>query len=218
MPVRKQEAEAVTPETVVFIHGLWMTGLELFRLRHRAKRAGYHTERFSYRTVSGSLDDNAEALHDFLAGLPDGRTHLVAHSLGGLLCLRLFERYGPPVTGRLVFLGSPVRGSQAARATASHRLGEVMLGQSARDGLIPAGEPEWCWPNQLGVLAGIKSAGMVSFMGQLPAPNDGTVVLEETRIAGAADRIELPVTHMGMVFSRAVADQVIHFLRNGSFG
>lgn len=203
--------------TVVFIHGLWMKGFELFLLRRRIKSAGFATRRFSYRTMAATLDENAAALSEYLASLGDGPVHLVAHSLGGILTVRLFERYGPLVNGRVVFLGSPVRGSSVARATAARPFGDVMLGRSGQEGLLQEQEPVWEWPNPLGVIAGTKSIGVGRVVSDMDGPGDGTVALAETEIRGATDIFTFPVTHTSMLFSRPVADQVIHFLRNGRF-
>jgi hypothetical protein len=51
----------------------------------------------------------------------------------------------------------------------------------------------------------------------MPVPHDGTVAVAETRIEGAADHLVLPVTHLSMLWSAAVADQAVHFLREGRF-
>lgn len=204
--------------TVVFIHGLWMKGFELFLLRRRIESAGFDTRRFSYRTMAATLDENAAALKEHLAALGDGPVHLVAHSLGGILTVRLFERYGSLVNGRVVFLGSPVRGSSVARATAARPFGDVMLGRSGQEGLLEKQEPAWDWPNPLGVIAGTKSIGVGRVVSDMDGPGDGTVAQAETEIRGATDSLTLPVTHMSMLFDRPVADQVVHFLRNGSFG
>ena len=52
---------------------------------------------------------------------------------------------------------------------------------------------------------------------ELPEPNDGIVAVAETVIPGERDRIILPVSHSGMLVSRAVATQAAAFLRNGKF-
>ena len=44
---------------------------------------------------------------------------------------------------------------------------------------------------------------------------DGTVLLEETELDGAADRVVLRVSHTGMLFSAEVALQAAAFLRSG---
>jgi len=204
-------------ETVVFIHGLWMTGLELFFLRRMVRDAGYVTEQFSYRTMAGTLHENARSLQAFLASLNDAPIHLVAHSLGGLLSLYLFNELNYRVDGKLVFLGSPVRGSQAARAFAANRIGEVILGRSGQEGLLQESRPEWRYENPLGILAGTRGLGVGAAVSDLEKPNDGAVALSETHMPGAADRIEMDVSHSSMLMSRAVGDQVIHFLNAGRF-
>jgi pimeloyl-ACP methyl ester carboxylesterase len=211
-----REDSLQTPETVVFIHGLWMTGMELYFLRRMVGESGYATERFSYRTMAGTLDENAESLRDFLQTVEGSPVHLVAHSLGGLLTLRLFERFGEVTNGHVVFMGSPVQGSQAARATAARLLGEVILGRSGQEGLLQQSRPEWRWSNPLGVIAGTRGIGMGVAMGDLQEPSDGTVAVSETRIPGCRDCIELDVSHSSMLFSRPVADQLIAFLRDAA--
>ena len=68
-----------------------------------------------------------------------------------------------------------------------------------------------------GVIAGDRAFGMGRLIGPLPKPNDGTVTVAETRLPGATDHIVLPVTHLSMLWSGAVADEVIAFLRDGRF-
>ncbi len=54
-------------------------------------------------------------------------------------------------------------------------------------------------------------------IGELSNPNDGTVAVAETHLHGAKDHIALPVSHLGMLVSRQVAIQVVHFLQQGRF-
>ena len=51
----------------------------------------------------------------------------------------------------------------------------------------------------------------------LPAPHDGTVSVESTRLRGMRDHIVLPYTHTFIVAAGPVADQVDRFLRHGAF-
>jgi pimeloyl-ACP methyl ester carboxylesterase len=210
-------SQSNSPEVVVFVHGLWMTGMELFWLRRLVRERGYAVEQFSYRTIGGRLDDNAAFLRDFLYSIDAGAVHLVGHSLGGLLILRMFEQHEYRRPGRVVFMGSPVQGSQTAKAVAATRFGSVVLGRSGEQGLTESARHEWTFENELGVIAGTGGVGIGRALSELPEPNDGTVAVEETRIEGATDGIELPVTHSGMAVSRQVADQIVHFLRQGCF-
>jgi len=59
--------------------------------------------------------------------------------------------------------------------------------------------------------------GLGRLVGTLGGASDGTILVEETQIEGAADRVVLRVSHTGMVFSAAVARQVGVFLGTGRF-
>ena len=52
---------------------------------------------------------------------------------------------------------------------------------------------------------------------EIDAPNDGTVLVEETYLAGAKEHVTLRVSHSGMMLSAAVARKTAAFLRSGSF-
>jgi hypothetical protein len=91
------------------------------------------------------------------------------------------------------------------------------MGLSASD-LLP-GHPERCWlgGRDLGVIAGDLAMGLGRLMGRMPAPNDGTVWLDETDLPGATEQLQVRASHSGMMFSAEVARQVAAFLRDGRF-
>jgi hypothetical protein len=71
---------------------------------------------------------------------------------------------------------------------------------------------------EIGVIAGNYAVGLGRVVAwDLPLPNDGAVTVAETQVAAACDRVELPVSHTGMLFSRRVALQTAAFLRDGRF-
>jgi pimeloyl-ACP methyl ester carboxylesterase len=143
--------------------------------------------------------------------------HLVGHSLGGLMLLKLFELMPEQPPGRVVLLGSPVTGSHAARSVARWAIGPSLLGQIALAEIVERGPRQWTLPRELGVIAGSTSAGLGRIVSDLPEPNDGTVAVEETRIEGMSDHIVLPVTHTGMLASTTVSACIAAFLRTGLF-
>ena len=68
------------------------------------------------------------------------------------------------------------------------------------------------------MIAGTRGVGLGRLVApDLPQPNDGAVAVSETQLAAARDRLELPVSHTGMLFSRQVSRQVRAFLRYGRF-
>jgi hypothetical protein len=69
----------------------------------------------------------------------------------------------------------------------------------------------------LGVIAGDLGFGLGRLVGTLGGPSDGTIMVEETELDGATDRLVLRVSHTGMLFSAAVARAAGAFLRSGRF-
>src|SRR5450631_2053472 len=154
---------------VVYIHGLWLTGAEAVLLRRRLSHdLGAETRAFAYRSVNSNLSDNAGALEQYLSLIRTDRLHLVAHSLGGLVVLKLFERPSstlPP--GRVVLLGSPVCGSRSAQRLARLPFGRAILGRTVADGLLAPRERRWQGGRDLGVIAGDSGLGLGRLLGPM---------------------------------------------------
>jgi pimeloyl-ACP methyl ester carboxylesterase len=205
---------------VVYVHGLWLTGIEGGFLRKRLGRElKAETRAFSYASVKATVSTNAEALGKFLAELRADTLHLVGHSLGGLVILKLFETGAverlPP--GRIVFLGSPLNGSRAAQNLARVPLGKMLLGRGVHEELLSSRKRGWRGQRDLGVIAGSLSMGLGKLVGAHGAPNDGTIFVDETRLAGISQHLVVPVSHTGLPFSKLVARQTGAFLQAGRF-
>ncbi len=202
--------------TVVFVHGIWMTGLELSLLRYRIARCGYRTRLFRYRSIRRSPAENAEALAAFLARQEGSTLHLVAHSLGGIVVCHLLASQSPARLGRVLMLGSPLRGSLPARRLWRHRWLRPLLGRSGEGGLLD-GAPPCPEGLEIGMIAGTRGFGIGTLLtgGALPRPHDGTVAVDETQDPAIRQRLQLPIDHFGMLFSRRVAEAACRFLRGG---
>lgn len=193
-----------------------MVGLEFTALRYRVGRAGFLTRRFHYSSLLHGVDHNARKMGAYLQALPAERLHLVAHSLGGLVTLRMFQQGVTLPPGRVVFLGSPIRGSRAAEYLTQKGLG-WSIGRSGPGGLAEKYEPRWTEPRELGVVAGTHEFAINPMNFGLVSPHDGMVSLEETRIEGAKDSVTIHSNHTGMLLRRELAVQVTQFLQSGSF-
>src|SRR5450631_689071 len=214
-------ADAVST-VVVYVHGLWQSGSESILLRRRlARDLDADAVAFSYPSVAANAGANARALAEYLCAIRADTLHLVGHSLGGTVILKSFEESGemeallPP--GRIVLMGSPLRGSRTARNLARLPFGKKIMGLTVGQELMVARERRWERARELGVIAGEFGIGLGRLVGTLGGPSDGTVLLEETAIEGAADRLVLRVSHTGMLFSAAVAHAAGAFLRTGRF-
>jgi pimeloyl-ACP methyl ester carboxylesterase len=204
---------------VVFVHGLWMTGAESLLLRRRlAIERGYGLKVFRYASVGMPSAHIIAALHGTIAAIEAPQVHLIGHSLGGLMILRCLARYPMAQPGRVVFLGTPAAGSRAARRFAESGLGRRLLGAASAEELLHQRAARWDVGRELGVIAGTMPLGFGRLLLKFGEDNDGTVAVSETRVAGAAASLALPVTHSGMLWSARVAREAGSFLEYGSFG
>ena len=200
---------------IVLVHGLWFGAWATARLARLLGKKGFSVRRADYRTTRGTLADHAARLRDF-AGQSNAQTqHFVGHSLGGLLILKMLSLYDDLPPGRVVFLGSPLRGSVVARKMAkipgaTRLLGKVRTALEEGYAGIPAGR-------EAGMIAGSKPVGLGWLVGGTRGPGDGTVAIAETRVEGLADHCILPVTHTSMLYSRKVAQKTARFLESGRF-
>ncbi len=199
-----------SPATVILVHGLWMTGLELRWLGRQLERGGFRVRYFRYRSWSGSLDRAAAQLRRFVERQGEGLFHLLGHSLGGIVIARMLERGDPAGLGRIVLLGSPQQGSALAAVLERCRAGRFLLGPVAGEGIV-RNRPASLAGREPLVIAGTLSFGFAGLFG-VAVPNDGTVAAVETQVPGASP-ILVRASHMGMLFSRAVAAGICKFLK-----
>lgn len=203
-------------DTVIIVHGLWMHGLVMLPLQRQLARQGFAMRRLSYPSWSGRLDGNVAALAAFAASAPGERLHVVAHSLGGLLALHWLAGGADARVARLVMLGSPTAGCHCATWLQRHGPLARLVGHSLPAALarVPTRLPG---DIDVGIVAGTRPIGLGRLIPGLPKPNDGVVAVAETRWPDTHDRIELPVTHAGMLLSKDCADQTANFLHTGNF-
>lgn len=200
---------------VVLVHGLWMNRLAMLPLAWRLERRGFHVTRHGYRSVSRGLRDNARRLAA-TCRKSSGRLHLVGHSLGGLVIMAMMRDHPEIPVQRVVLIGSPYADSAAAHRVGRFAWSRRMIGRTMRDWLreprpaVPAGV-------ELGVIAGVGVVGLGRLLAALPPPNDGVVMVEETRVPGATDSIVLRTSHSAMLVSASVACATCAFLAHGKF-
>jgi pimeloyl-ACP methyl ester carboxylesterase len=205
---------------VVYVHGLWQRGGESVWLRRRLSQdLKAEARTFSYPSVAADATSNARALAKFLSAIRADTLHLVGHSLGGLVILKLFEDDPqarlPP--GRIVLLGSPLQGSRTAQNLARLPFGKKIMGLGVAEELLGSRRRRWNGARDLGVIAGDLGVGLGRLVGALGGPSDGTILVEETILEGTADRVVLRVSHTGMLFSAPVARAAGAFLSTGRF-
>lgn len=204
---------------VVFVHGLWMPGVELTLLRRRVERErNFRTQLFRYRSLRRPMADHVSSLRETVDALDAQHVHLVGHSLGGLVILRYLEQFRMRQPGRVVLIGSPVGGSRSARHVGQWSWGRRILGPAAGAELLQLQRRDWSSARELGVIAGTASVGLARLLVRFTEENDGVVAVSETRLAGTKESLIVESSHSGMLLSARVARETGSFLEYGSFG
>ena len=189
-------------DSVVLVHGLWMTGREVRVLGGRLGQAGFRPVYFRYRSWAGGLVEAARALREAVEAAEGVRVHLVGHSLGGVVIARMLEEGDLARPGRVAMLGSPMAGTTVGRKLARYDAGRWLMGAVAREGFVERA-PRWPGGRELLVVAGELPLGSGMLLG-IERPHDGMVRVEETRVEGAR-AVVVRASHVGLLLSRKVA-------------
>jgi pimeloyl-ACP methyl ester carboxylesterase len=200
---------------IALVHGLWNRGWTMAAMAKRLRARGHHVRVFSYPTRSASLDRHADGLHEFLQQHKIEELHLVGHSMGGLVILNLLSRFDDLPPGRVVLMGTPVKGSNVVKRLAKLPGQRFIFGE-AREDLMQGFEfsPKG---RETGMIRGTREFGLGQITGKQSEPNDGSICVSETALEGLKDTVELEVSHSEMLYSNEVVEQVEQFLLFGRF-
>lgn len=200
---------------IVFVHGLWLSGWSMGLLARHLRKMGFATRRFSYSTTHQDPQRQAEDLFAYAVRSDGTLPNFVAHSMGGLITLRMLGAHPGTPSGRVVLMGSPVHGSSVANRVGRWPGGHFLFGTATHT--LTEGVRHWPEDREIGMIAGTRSMGLGLLAGGARHEGDGTVLTAETRHPALNDRIELPVTHTSMLLSHAAARQAAAFIRTGRF-
>ncbi|HWS77633.1 MAG TPA: alpha/beta hydrolase [Thermomonas sp.] len=201
-------------ERVLLVHGLWMRSIAMRWLATRLRSQEFAPQLFGYYSLLQDTDAVVARLAEALRQQPG--THVLAHSLGGLLALRAAQAVGVQQVGRIVCLGSPLAGSRAASSIVARIPAGARLVGHNRD-LLQAGIGDIPDGLEVGAVAGCVPRGLGGVVARFDCEHDGTVAIPETRVPGLADHVVVRASHSGLVFSDAAVRQAVHFLRHGRF-
>ena len=181
------------------------------RMAFRLNEAGYQVTSVNYPSTFGGIDELTALIAPLVP--TDGTVDMVGHSMGGLLAKRLMRLLPANRRGRIVLLGSPNLGSEAASQLAFL---SPFLGDALKD-LVPSSGNDDS-DLEIGAIAGTRPVGVLAVMVDRSVEHDGMVTVESAWAAASPQRrIKIATSHTILpIHSDAVAE-TIHFLRTGEF-
>lgn len=211
--------ETKEKEIVVLIHGLARSNASMWLLNLRLKNAGYRVETVGYqslnRTPEQIVDDITLQINQ-CCRKENNRVHFVGHSLGGLLIRAYLQANEVDNLGRVVLIGTPNQGTEIADYFQdkwwSKFAGPAALSLGTAENSFPKSLDDPYYP--VGIIAGVRQSDNEQI---LPGPDDGLVPVESTKVNNMNDFIVIDSGHSMMRYDEDVAEQTIHFLRQGKF-
>ncbi len=213
---------------VVLLHGLARSRFSLLRLGRHLERAGFTTWSRTYPSRRLSIAASADHIADALAReLPAGQPlAAVTHSLGGIVLRHVALRI--PFQ-RVVMLAPPNQGSRLSRALRDRAVYRWFFGAAGQElAAAAAAADSEAWPSlppSTVVLAGTRAprgwnpVGWIGRRARVFAPgepNDGTLAVAETQIAGMAAFATVDAGHSGIMNHPATRALVVRFLDAGT--
>lgn len=214
---------------VLLLHGLMrssssMSGLQAYLSASNGEREIASIE---YASTRGSIGGHAAALREVIAGTPvNVRLSFVGHSMGNIVIRHAigdWQRAGDEKTlariNCVVMLGPPNQGASIARQLSK----TGVFGWVTGEGGLELG-PKW---QQFESQLAIPPCPFGIVAGRLPETNlqnplvdgasDFVVSVEETRLAGARDFLEVPRLHSFLMDDPVVQIAVDNFINHHTF-
>lgn len=191
------------------------------KMANAFEEAGYHTANVSYPSREDTIENLAPtAIEKGLTQCEEEPpVHFVTHSLGGILVRYYLEQENIENLGRVVMLAPPNQGSQVTDALRENYFYRKLngpagdqLGTDEYSLVMGLGDVDFL----LGIIAGTKTVNPI--LSQfLPNPDDGKVSVENTKVEGMTDFIELPHSHTFIMRADDAIEQALAFIESGSF-
>ncbi|NIM90356.1 MAG: alpha/beta fold hydrolase [Candidatus Aminicenantes bacterium] len=220
----KQETASGKDDCVILLHGLARTSRSMARMAKRLSQHGYQVINLDYPSTEHPIEFLAE---EYLGRSIERckaeshrKIHFVTHSLGGIIVRYYLKHHELSNLGRVVMMSPPNQGSEVVDYMKDTLVFKRINGPAGQQlGTDVDSVPLKLGPVdfELGIITGNRTLDPLFSM-LIPGPDDGKVSVKRAKVAGMADFLVLPRSHMFIMQKEDVIEQVIHFLEHGSFG
>lgn len=197
---------------VFLVHGMGRTRGSLVLLAARLRRHGHRVHFIDYVAAFDPLAQVTRRLVAAVGARQPGTPYaLLGHSLGTVIIRGSLAALAADPPAAVCFLAPPIRACRAAKYFSRFRLYRWCTGEM---GLLLADErfmDHLPMPARTRIYAGTAGPrrGWLPFGDQL---NDGILLLEEMDGRGAAELRVVPKLHTWIMYSRAIADELLAWL------
>ncbi len=197
------------PEAVVLVHGLYMKPWTWVSYRRFLTRQGYQVFTFGYKTTRQPFALTMMKLVAFVNSRHQQTVHLVGHSMGGILSMRALPKINK--SGKLVMLGSPVKGSKVAKKLHQKGWHKGLLNHASEP--LTVGLVDAVKERDTLMIAGTSPYGLGRFIEPKLGPSDGTVAVRETQADWIDDHQSIHSSHFGLLRNKQAQLMTLEFLK-----
>ncbi|MFN3189258.1 MAG: esterase/lipase family protein [Aureliella sp.] len=216
------------PRVFILLHGLIRSASSMASLEKvLEKEFDCEVLCFEYASTRDSISKHAEAFRAYVASLPPNtKIALVGHSMGNIVARhaigdwqRAKDSHTLERIDRFVMLGPPNQGASIARQLSKIGLFEWITGEGGME-LGPKWEEfegRLATPHcEFGIIAGrLENQPIQNPL--VDGEGDFVVSVEEAKLEGSNDFLELPRLHSFLMDDAEVQRAVIHFMKTGRF-
>lgn len=204
---------------VVLVHGLGRSAHSMDALAQAFAAQGFEVVRFNYASTQGTIEAHAEALNHMLDGLSALQSlFFVTHSLGALVVRQALAMKVPsppvpsPPVQAVVMLAPPNQGSHLAETLSKWALARAVFGPVLTQ-LSPRTARHF---PRLSVPFEIVAGTLSPLSWGSACQNDGIVRVEETKLAGATELLNVRACHTFIMNHSNVVAHCVEFISDRS--
>lgn len=213
------EIKPQSQRMVVLLHGLFRSKDSFGKMKKTLEINGFQTASLNYPSTRQSISAHADSLEQLMNSLEDVKSvSFVTHSLGGIVARELLARDSEWKKRirleRLVMTAPPNRGSVAAEILKDWFFYEAVAGESGQE-LPPEEVAKVPLPScEFAIIAGGKGDGE-GFNPLLQGDDDGTVLVENTKLPGAEGFLLVDSLHSWIMDNDEAISAAVSFLKGG---